>query len=577
MEKKTLLAVILSVVVITIGFWLQSVIWPREEVVVQPSIPQAAESVGEGQETTAPRAAESIEKSLVETSIKEGEDEPEVREIAVSNNVFDVVLSTRGAIVTSVRLKEHLDNGVPLEMIKLDGTDRGAFIISFGGPYDPPVNEVFHYLRVDSYTHVFYRDFKAPENGNPFTLRKTYTFAPDDYMVELKVSIENSINEYPNLNFDGIAYTLGFGPQIGPEFEKLDGRYDFRKFMTYHNGKRHNIKIKNELGYPDSDRINWCALAGKYFTVVAIPDATPYRITFSTEEVFGIDNAAQMFFSRPIIKSSKNEDVFRFYIGPKTNRDLGAFDKAEDNGFGLRDMNLEEVMDTGNFFGWLEWILKQLLTFFYSIIHNYGVAIILLTIFIKIIFFPITHKSYESTSKMQALNPKIAEIKAKYKDNPNKMNQAMAALYKKEKVNPLGGCLPLLLQMPIFIALYGLLNKYFELRGAVFLPGWITDLSAPDSVLHLANFSLPFLGWSDLRMLPILMVGTQILSSKLMQTPEQSGSGKQMKMMMYMMPIMFFFMLYNAPSGLLLYWTITNLLTALQQMFISRRMKKKKA
>jgi YidC/Oxa1 family membrane protein insertase len=163
---------------------------------------------------------------------------------------------------------------------------------------------------------------------------------------------------------------------------------------------------------------------------------------------------------------------------------------------------------------------------------------------------------------MQALNPKIAEIKEKYKDKPQQMNQEMAALYKKEKVNPLGGCLPIFIQMPIFIAFYGVLSKHFPLRGAPFF-WWITDLSEPDSVLSFGT-AIPLLNWSDLRLLPIIYIGTQLLSSKMMQTPNTSTS-KNMKLMQYFLPIFFFFILYNAPSGLLIYWTLTNVFTAIQQ------------
>ena len=176
--------------------------------------------------------------------------------------------------------------------------------------------------------------------------------------------------------------------------------------------------------------------------------------------------------------------------------------------------------------------------------------------------------NFDSTSKMQGLNPKIQEIREKYKDDSTRMNQEMAALYKKEKVNPIGGCLPLLLQMPIFIALYGVLSKHFALRGAPFML-WITDLSEPDSILNFGNFTVPFLGWNDLRVLPLLFVGTQIASSKLMQTPSTSQS-KNMQLMQTFMPVFFFFILYSAPSGLLLYWTLTNVLTAAQQYSINK-------
>ena len=136
----------------------------------------------------------------------------------------------------------------------------------------------------------------------------------------------------------------------------------------------------------------------------------------------------------------------------------------------------------------------------------------------------------------------------------------------------MGGCLPLLIQFPIFIALYGLLNKHFELRGAVFLSGWITDLSQPESIFNFAPFKIPILGWSDLRLLPFIYIGTQLLSSKIMQT--DASANPSMKMMTYMMPIVFFFILYDMPSGLIIYWTITNLITVLQQLYSNRKLAK---
>ncbi|HUX20178.1 MAG TPA: membrane protein insertase YidC, partial [Spirochaetia bacterium] len=138
-----------------------------------------------------------------------------------------------------------------------------------------------------------------------------------------------------------------------------------------------------------------------------------------------------------------------------------------------------------------------------------------------------------------------------------------------------GGCLPLLLQMPVFFALYYLLNSEFSLRGAVFIPGWITDLSQPESILHLP-FTIPLIGWTDIRLLPIIYVGTQLISSRLMQNPDVATSSN-MKMITYLMPVMFFFILYNAPSGLILYWTVMNILTVAQQMYMNRHRRAKAA
>ena len=174
---------------------------------------------------------------------------------------------------------------------------------------------------------------------------------------------------------------------------------------------------------------------------------------------------------------------------------------------------------------------------------------------------------------MQALNPQMEELRARYKDNPTKLNQEMGELYKREKINPLGGCLPLLFQFPIFIALYGLLNKHFELRGAMFIPGWIEDLSLPESIINFAPVSLPLLG-SDIRLLPILYGASMIFSFRINQTGTPQ-SGMTGKFMMYGMPIMFFFMLYNAPSGLLLYWMIQNIISIGQQIYVNNKRKKK--
>ena len=178
------------------------------------------------------------------------------------------------------------------------------------------------------------------------------------------------------------------------------------------------------------------------------------------------------------------------------------------------------------------------LDFFYLLIPNYGVAIILLTLLTKVVFLPLTFRSSESMAKMAELNPKMTEIRTRLKDKPEKMNQEIAELYKKEKINPLSGCLPLLLQIPVFFALYNLLNSQFELRGASFIAGWVVDLSAPDTVLNFP-FTVPLLGWTALRALPILMVVSQLFSSKITRpaSAQQQQGGAQAKLMMYALPI----------------------------------------
>jgi YidC/Oxa1 family membrane protein insertase len=177
--------------------------------------------------------------------------------------------------------------------------------------------------------------------------------------------------------------------------------------------------------------------------------------------------------------------------------------------------------------------------------------------------------------KMQVLAPKIKELQEKYKDNPAKLNQEMGAMYKKEGHNPMMGCLPLVIQMPILLAMYNLFNNHFDLRGAMFLPGWIPDLSLPESIFDF-GFTIPLLGWTSLRLLPFIYLGSQLLYGVATRTPDQEGN-PSMKMMMFAMPIAFFFILYNVPSGLLVFWIMSNLFTLVQQIILNKYLAKKRA
>ncbi len=573
MDKNSIIAVVLSVLVITAGFMIQAKFFPPDEIsqpaVVESPAPEAAAQTAVSQ----PQSVEVSSDSRTSLAIEVNEDIPH-QEIFGETNLFKIVFSNKGGVITSLQLKEHLEDGVPLEMILRGSDNQSAFNILLGGPSGTPIEENFHFRRVNQETYQFYRNFVAPD-GIPFTLIKTYIFKADDYLMELDISIENSANAAPALNNGGYAYSLEFGPQIGPTFTKLDGRYAYRNYYTFSEKKAQKLKVKDGFAAVEG-RVRWAAVAGKYFTAVGIPDSTEYDISFNQYPREGLIQSSVMTFSRPVIANvSKTKDVFRFYLGPKNNKVLSSYDKPEDNGFGIGNLELSNVVDTSSILGWLEWILKQMLFISYRLVGNYGIAIIMVTVVVKAIMFPFTRKSYQSTSKMQALAPQMEELKKKYKDTPEKLNKETAALYKKEGVNPLGGCLPMVIQMPIFIAMYGLFNKFFELRGAVFIPGWISDLSAPEAVYVFESFTIPILGWDAIRLLPILFVITQLIYGKLMQTGNQ-GSNSQMKMMNTLMPVMFFFILYNAPSGLLTYWIASNIITAIQQIITNKLQKRDK-
>lgn len=577
MEKNTLLAIVLSIIVITVGFMIQNTYFApdppartvRED--AQITEPQGTVPSGSGPVTQVVPMESPVLQPLRGMVVPVEEEGLQPRRVVLETDVFSAVFSTEGAILRSLKLKEHRDKEDLVNLVMPAGANDGAFGLAFGGPEALPVDAVFHVRERDRYTLEFYRDFEvAGYENSSFRLSKIFSMRPEEYMVQVDIELENSQNQYLPLNFDNTAYTLSYGPQIGPDFVKLDGRHDYRKFFAYIDGKRKDMGVSAGKKKELDKKAHWIGIGGKYFAVLASPVFADYQALFSAQPVDGLAQSASIHISRPVINSSKNTDTYRFYLGPKIQRTLARYNDRDKNAFGVANMHFEGIVDSRPFLGWLEWILKALLQLFYGIIPNWGVAIILVTIVVKIVTFPLTKKSYESTGKMQTLAPKLEEMKQRYKDNPAKMNQEMAAMYKQEGINPMGGCLPMLLQIPIFFAMYGLFSSHFDLRGAAFLPPWIVDLSAPESIWNFAPFKIPILGWSDIRLLPILFVATQLTSGKLMQAPGAAGTNAQMKMMTYGIPLLFFFVLYDVPSGLLVYWIVMNILTILQQAYIKK-------
>jgi YidC/Oxa1 family membrane protein insertase len=473
-----------------------------------------------------------------------------------------------------VRLKNYKNvDGSLVDMVLLPKTAAAnelPFAVAFGGSGADQLTVPFTVRETSGggqSQFEFSRVFLST-TGIPFTLRKTYIFDQDEYLFELDVSIENSVNDFPALNKDGFAYTLTLGPQIGPHYLKLDNRNDYRNYAYYENGKRQDPKVGMGQTKLLEKSVTWTGIVGKYFTAIAKPEVSQYNIVFDSRKLVEGFDRSTISFERAALSSPKTVDRYRFYMGPMKKEILARYNDASKNQFKVSDMHADEVVPTAIIVGWLATLMKYVLDFCFMIIPNWGIAIILLTLLTKLVFLPLTFRSSESMAKMAALNPKMAEIRAQLKDKPEKMNQAIAELYRKEKVNPLSGCLPLLLQLPVFIALYNLLNSHFELRGALFIPGWIPDLSAPESIWTFPT-AIPLLG-TGLHLLPVIMLATQILSSKFTQptgAPQQGGA--QTKLLMYALPVVFFFILYEMPSGLVLYWTVQNVLSVAQQLYIN--------
>ena len=609
MEKNTILAIVLSTVVLIVAFAVQGVNMSKQQQrahqqqtqgssqitavdteVRDESLAEQAAQPSFTEPAAPPRSSSIIDDEKISSPALQADFDPEAIQIPhqyiiIDTELFTATLTNAGGEMVSYIWKDTKDETKNVDLILAGDHEARAFSMAFG---DFDVNSFFHVNRTSEYSVEFYRDFSVPGSvygmDGKFTLIKRYDFVPNEYLFRLTIIMDGgySVNGF---NFgqyrisDGkavsdTAYTLSFGPQIGPKFVKLDNLYDYRHYNILINGKRKNAKANDII----DTRPAWASISGKYFVFIARPLLAQYSLNFSEKSESGLVSASRLNIVRPAAGVSKIEDIYHFYLGPKKQEALTIYNTGK-NEFNIREASMNEAASSRGFWGVLaplERLLKWLLLGFYSIIPNYGVAIILLTLLIKILFFPLTKKGSEATLRMQALSPKIKEIQEKYKGNPQKLNAEMGNFYKQEGYNPLSGCLPMLLQLPIFIAMYNLFNNHFDLRGAGFIPGWIPDLSLPEHIVQFGDFRVPIVGWTALRALPFLYVGSQLLYGKVTQMPGQQ-SNTQMKMMLYVMPIIFFFILYDVPSGLLIYWICSNLLTLVQQLIINKFVLKKKA
>jgi len=330
-------------------------------------------------------------------------------------------------------------------------------------------------------------------------------------------------------------------------------------------GGEEGVKIDKKVtpskpgGLETFDRPIWAASRSQYFASLLEPlqpEGAPF-VTQAAIRNIGGSYVPVLRTRRDLIKpGDKLTHTYRLYMGPLRTPVLKAYP------------GYTHLQDYG-FFGRVSVVLLAILQIFYRVTHNYGVSIILLTILIRLVLFPISRKQAASSYKMQKLQPLMTELREQHKNNKQKLNQEMMALYKEQGVNPLAGCLPMFLQLPIFIGLYRGLSLAIELRHAPFV-GWISDLAQPDA---LVDFPFNFLGISTLNVLPLIMVGAMIWQQKFTPRPSADPQQGQMQSMFKFMPIFFGWLLYNVPSGLVLYWTTSTIFGVLEQIIIRRHLK----
>ncbi len=361
--------------------------------------------------------------------------------------------------------------------------------------------------------------------ANGVRVTKTLALSASGYLHHVTYRFQNPTSRPIELS----KWAWGWGPGLGTAVGEQKENTRLIRALTLGKLKVHVIKPAEQV-----EMGRWAAIDNRYYLVAFIPkEAHPVELAAEGTKA---DTRLSLLETTAVPAKGEMVVSYELYVGPK------GFTQLKKYGRGL-----EESVDFGTFSG-LGRLILSALNYLKRITGNYGVAIILLTIGIQALMFPLTIKSFKATLAMKKLQPKIAEIQARFKTDPKRLNVEMMNLYKSSGTNPFGGCLPMLLQMPIFFALFTTLRNAYELRGAPFI-GWIHDLSAPDVLVHLGTFQL--------HALPLVMGGAMFFQQRMAGAP----SDPTQKQMMTMMPIMFTFMFYGFPSGLVLYWLTNNLMT----------------
>ncbi|MBQ9538811.1 MAG: membrane protein insertase YidC [Treponema sp.] len=586
MDRNTILTIVLSTMVFLAYFFFDAYYMaPKREAAYQAQ--QAAEQ--EAAEAEAQKAQElsTLVSDAGSQSIFASEDNDSsadipVQEYTINTRRASVVLTNRGGDIVSYKLVEHLDKdtGEGVEMVDNVTRTNRAFSLSFGGSGMAAIDGVFNVKRVDEHTIGFYRDFSIKDEAgaeHKFRLGKLYSFTDDDYAFRLSVTVNGLDGNPAALNLGGAAYSLRTSPQIGPHYDKKSNRYEVRQFVSW-DGRKRTKKAFSDRMYEKS--WEWAGSAGKYFTVIVKPadnSTMSASIKCSTQQVSGYENS-QVFLTRNAISGNTTDDYY-IYVGPRSENELIKYNNADSNGWKLVNARFNQALQTSGFLSIIEVALKWCLRSIYSLVRNWGVAIIILTIILKIVLFPLNKSTAMGSIKMQGLQPKMKEIQEKYKDDPQQQQAAMGKLYKEAGYNPASGCLPMVLQMMVLFALYNVFNNHFEFRGASFIRGWIDDLSVGDCLFSWEK-QIPLISqftMNTFRLLPFIYTGSQLLNGLITQYGNAAGASQgSMKFMMYGMPLMFFFLFYNVPSGLLLYWTVSNILQIGQQVIINKMTARKR-
>ncbi|MCL2390166.1 MAG: membrane protein insertase YidC [Endomicrobia bacterium] len=470
--------------------------------------------------------AESVTQSPEESSvqIKEADGSFISEEtIEIETDKYRALFSNRGASVINWSIKEKSGNWVDLVL-----PGAAPMMANFPGSNYKIVSKSNEKI---VFEHVSAQGWK---------IIKTYSLSQNSYMhnLNIKLSKTKDIAQLPGIQLD-------WGPGLGTDEKEMKENASVTRVIAFtasKPGKLKKLKKESEL----ASLFRWAAIDNRYFLVAFIPERSidfdqiipsrqdkkhPFSLTLTANPPKDVES---------------KEYSADFYIGPKWYTYLKTF-----------NLGLEASVDF-SVFGFLgKWALS-ILTYFHKITNNYGWAIIMLTLVIQIIVLPLTLKSLKSAAAMKRIQPMIKEIQDKFKNDPKRLQAEMLNVYKTQKVNPLGGCLPMLLQLPIFWAFFSMLRNSYELRNEGWIL-WVTDLSAPDRFMNL--------GMINLNLLPLIMGIGMFFQQKMTAVT----SDPMQRRLMYMMPVIFTFMFWTFPSGLVLYWLTNSVCSMILQYYIMKR------
>ncbi|OGS20607.1 MAG: hypothetical protein A2252_01000 [Elusimicrobia bacterium RIFOXYA2_FULL_39_19] len=513
MEKRVIIATVLSTLVI-IGWTMFFVNKPKPY-----TVPRQLE--------TTSKSAEIVQKNAPAVEMNQI-DSAKDKDIIIECASNKVVFNTLGARIKSWYVKEK--NSKQIDLV-LTAPDNGFEAENFA-----TFNKINFKIDSKSETGIV---FSAVVDN--VKVVKTYELS-QGCLNKVSFQITNQSNKPRSFPLN-----MSWGPGIGaaPAEQKQEDALTRVIALAQISAKASTIQ-KLKADTHDATPYKWVGIDNRYFLIALINEKNLSSIVVNQDKT----SLGKLFTMKAINKlellPGKTEKLeYSFYIGPKVHSELKKL-----------GLGLEESIDFG-FFSMLGKGAFFSLKYMYGIVKNYGIAIIILTLIMQVVLFPLTMKSYQATNGLKLLQPKMKELQTKFKDEPKRLNAEMMNLYKSHKVNPLGGCLPMLLQIPIFLALYNTLSNTYELRQAPFFL-WINDLSAPDLLFSVSGLPI--------RVLPLLMGAGMFIQQK----ASGASTDPSQKMMVIMMPIIFTFIFYNFASGLVLYWFVNSLFTLLGQYVVMK-------